>query len=469
MSQTSGLSRPAREERRSTRVEEAIPITVIGVDSARGPYREQVCTTAVSYHGCKYESKYDVLNDAFVILEINREGQNLAPIVARGRVKWAKRPGFGGGSYQTAIELEEPGNVWGITAPPKDWLELAAKPKSKTDPSKPQPFLVARPEQAATPVEESNSAIAAPPNEPKTLPSAAATSRPVSDLMRNFQAQMEGLISEAAASAVQERASATVTEARLTIKEEARRALAEAAAAQATPLIQQSIRQFKQASQETTLAFQVQWTLQLEDEVKKALGRIESRHHELDSVAESMAASAIERLQRAIEASRRDGIDRIIAGLKEQFTPLVEQARSAATDLTAAKTAAAQLLDDSLEKFSARAQEICAKAEEKFSQTVRQRLDSAQQEIDRSSVIATNLALDSFRETSEQYEREVRARIESSVGPASTAALAALRESAEAARRRFVEELNERTREHFEQIANAINGLGKAPAPGQAG
>ena len=58
---------------------------MIGVDSARGPYREQVCTTAVSYHGCKYESKYDVLNDAFVILEINNNNSNSTPVIARGQ------------------------------------------------------------------------------------------------------------------------------------------------------------------------------------------------------------------------------------------------------------------------------------------------------------------------------------------------------------------------------------------------
>ncbi|MFZ0881483.1 MAG: hypothetical protein WA002_18450, partial [Candidatus Acidiferrales bacterium] len=61
-------------------------------------------------------------------------------------MKWAKRPGFVGGAYLTAVELEEPGNIWGLQAPPKDWLEIAERAKAGGDASKPQPFLVSRPE-----------------------------------------------------------------------------------------------------------------------------------------------------------------------------------------------------------------------------------------------------------------------------------------------------------------------------------
>ncbi len=463
VSQTSGIVRPAASTRRSTRVEEAIPITVVGVDSARGPYREQVCTSALSFHGCKYESKFDVLNNSIVILELGGENADSPPVTARGRVKWAKRPGFAGGTYQTAIELEEPGNIWGLNAPPIDWLELAASPKTNGDAGKPQPFLVSRPDMIAAAAAEPAhvSASAGVMTETGTRQSVTVAPRPMGDLMRNFQSEMEGILSEAAAAAVRERAAASLDEARAAIKEEARRALAEAAASQATPLIEHSLRQFKQASHETALAFQVQWTLQLEDDVKKALGRIEARHNELGALSESMAASAIEKLQRAIEASRRDGIDRIIAGLKEQFTPLVEQAKSVAAELNACKVEAATILDASLEKFSARAEEICTRVESKLEETLQKRLEKAQQEIDRSGMIATNLALDSLHQASEQHEGEVRARLENDVAPASALALAALRESAEEARRKFIDELNERTRRHFEKIGSAITGLGR--------
>ena len=279
--------------------------------------------------------------------------------------------------------------------------------------------------------------------------------------MRNFQAEMESFLSQAASAAIRERVTATMEEARTMLREEAKRALAETAAMQATPLIEQSLRQFKHASQETTLACQVQWSLKLEEDIAKALGRIEERHGELDAVAEGMAASAIQRLQRALEASRRDGIERIISGLKEQFTPLVEQAKSATAELSACKVEASKVFEQSLEQFSSRTEEICTRLEQKFEAALAERLESAQQELDRSSMIATSVALDSLRQSSEQYEAEVRAKLQREVAPVSEEALAALKQTAGEVRREFAEEMNDHTRRHFEEISAAIAGLGK--------
>jgi hypothetical protein len=283
----------------------------------------------------------------------------------------------------------------------------------------------------------------------------------VGDLMRNFQMEMESFLSEAASAAVRERVTATMEDARVMLREEAKRALAETAAMQATPLIEQSLRQFKHASQETTLAFQVQWSLKLEEDIAKAIGRIEERHGELDAVAEGMAASAIQRLQRALEASRRDGIDRIISGLKEQFTPLVEQAKTATAELSACKLEASRVFQQSLEEFSARTEEICGRLEQKFEAALAERLDAAQQELDRSTMIATGVALDSLRQSSQQYEAEVRTRLQKEVAPVSEEALAAIKQTAGEVRREFAEEMNDRTRRHFEEISMAIADLGK--------
>lgn len=463
MSQTSGVNRPAHAARRSTRLEETIPITIIGVDSARGPYREQVFTSAISFHGCKYESKFDVLNNSLVILELGGETPSTPTITARGRVKWAKRPGFVGGPHLTAIELEQPGNIWGVDTQPKDWLEIAERIKAGGDSSKPQPFLVTKPEpvQATPAAHEQESASRSFAAENATPERAAASARPVGDLMRNFQAEMESFLSEAANVAVRDRANASIEEARVTLREEAKRALAETAAMQATPLIEQSLRQFKQASQETTLAYQVQWTLKLEEDMRNALTRIETRHGELESAAEKMAGSSIQRLQRALETSRRDGIDRIIAGLKEQFTPLVEQAKAATAELSACKAEASKVFEQSLEKFSAKTEEICARLEQKFEAALSERLEAAAEELDRSSMIATNVALDSLRLTSQQHEGEIRARLQREIAPVSEEALAALKQTAEEARRQFSEELNERARRHFEEIGVAIAELGR--------
>lgn len=150
MSQTSTANESLRSARRSTRIDQSIPLTIIGVDSARGPYREDVATVTISGHGCKYESKYDVLHGSVVILELNGHKPGSPSNTARGRVKWAKRPGIPGGMYETAIELDEPGNIWGVDSPPQDWLNAVKTQAHQAEAPKTKPFAVARPEPVST-------------------------------------------------------------------------------------------------------------------------------------------------------------------------------------------------------------------------------------------------------------------------------------------------------------------------------
>src|SRR5579862_7375723 len=94
----------------------------MGVDSYRGPYREEVSTVSVSCHGCKYESKHDVLTNSWVMIEIKTDDPEKAVVRTRGLVKWVQRAIDSGGVQQTAIELEDPGNVWGVQNAPEDWF-----------------------------------------------------------------------------------------------------------------------------------------------------------------------------------------------------------------------------------------------------------------------------------------------------------------------------------------------------------
>ncbi len=116
--------------RRSTRVNRAVQLAVEGVDSFRGPYHEEVSTITVNAHGCMYESNHEVLNNAFVVLQLN--GKDAKPVSARGHVKWTQRPVQTGGLHLTAIELDAPGNIWGIDSPPGDWLPFCGPLESRT-------------------------------------------------------------------------------------------------------------------------------------------------------------------------------------------------------------------------------------------------------------------------------------------------------------------------------------------------
>src|ERR1700689_4973543 len=105
MSETRKTSDVGRSLRRTTRLNQIIPLIVVGVDSYRGPYREEVSTVTINCHGCRYESKHEVFTNAWVILELPAKKPGGPPTTARGIVKWVERSVNHGGPQQTAVEL----------------------------------------------------------------------------------------------------------------------------------------------------------------------------------------------------------------------------------------------------------------------------------------------------------------------------------------------------------------------------
>src|ERR1700735_1319720 len=187
-----------REARRSTRRDQAVLITVSGVDSCRGPYSEKVSTLTISCHGCKYQSKYQVLPDALVTLELNAEKGDSPKISARGRVKSVQRDYDTGRPLYTAVEFENPYNIWKIDSPPDDWLPFCEEPKRRTESSATKPLTVMRPE-LAPPIADAESALTTNPGEVMRAPQMSSGNRLVGQLMGEFQQQMEIMISEAGA------------------------------------------------------------------------------------------------------------------------------------------------------------------------------------------------------------------------------------------------------------------------------
>jgi hypothetical protein len=110
---------PGTQKRRSTRIVQAVPITVTGTDALGQPFKERTTTVMVNCHGCKYQSKHYVPKNSIVTLDIPRpEG---GPFHTQGRVVWVQRPRTVRELFQIGLEFEVPGNFWGIAFPPEDW------------------------------------------------------------------------------------------------------------------------------------------------------------------------------------------------------------------------------------------------------------------------------------------------------------------------------------------------------------
>ncbi len=118
---------PGTQKRRSTRIVQAVPITVTGVDALGQPFKERTTTVMVNCHGCKYQSKHYVPKNSTVSLEIPRPEASQPARSVQGRVVWVQRPRTVRELFQIGLEFEVPGNFWGIAFPPEDWAASTAE------------------------------------------------------------------------------------------------------------------------------------------------------------------------------------------------------------------------------------------------------------------------------------------------------------------------------------------------------
>ena len=125
MPETAATMHPETRKRRSTRIEQAVPLVVSGVDALGRPFQEHTSTLIINCHGTRYQSKHYVLKNMWVTLEVPHPESGHNPRAVRGKVTWIQRPHSVRQLFQIALELENPGNVWGIAFPPEDWFPFA--------------------------------------------------------------------------------------------------------------------------------------------------------------------------------------------------------------------------------------------------------------------------------------------------------------------------------------------------------
>ncbi len=167
MSESSLSNDPVPQKRRSTRIVQAVPLTVSGTDALGQPFKERTTTVMVNCHGCKYQSKHYVPKNSMVNLEIPRPEPGTTPRQIQGRVVWVQRPRTVRELFQIGLEFETPANVWGIAFPPDDWEPAPAEPGS-TKPAA----------GAVTSVAPATPAASAPPSSAPVSVPAAVTPPP---------------------------------------------------------------------------------------------------------------------------------------------------------------------------------------------------------------------------------------------------------------------------------------------------
>src|SRR5216684_2072609 len=200
-------------KRRSTRIVQAVPLAVTGVDALGRPFAERTSSLIVNCHGCRYQSKHYVLKNMWVVLEIPHPETGQPPRTVRGRVAWIQRPRTVKQLFQVALELEVSGNVWGIAFPPEDWtafpeltqvvMKLDAAPEaSPLPPPMAEPDVTLHLGEAELPPVTEADNLRVFPSPTSTTDASLQLARQVARLVADAKQQIQAATREAASHAV---------------------------------------------------------------------------------------------------------------------------------------------------------------------------------------------------------------------------------------------------------------------------
>lgn len=169
MSTTSDKSSKYFPIRRSTRLPLEVPVRVSSADP-KVKFAEDCTTVTVSAHGCGVISPRQLATGTRVDLEIvadkKKAGARVLELVPLNDEET---------SWLLGMELEHPGNFWGIKYAPADWAEEELEPAASTTSTAAAAVIKTAPAKAPTlPIQKQE----ATPSPASKVPSAAAPAKP---------------------------------------------------------------------------------------------------------------------------------------------------------------------------------------------------------------------------------------------------------------------------------------------------
>jgi hypothetical protein len=380
MSETVAHQNEELRKRRSTRIMQAVPLSVSGVDALGRPFTERTSTLIINCHGCRFQSKHYVLKNMWVTLEVPRAEAGQAPRTVRGRIAWIQRPRTVRQLFQVALELETPGNTWGIAFPPPDWFS----------PSESVGVSGANPGSGAAAPEVSETAEI---HLPLTEPESAAM--PAQDNLRVFPAPASA--TDASLQLARHMAR-LMADAKQQIQTAAREVAAQAVANERRASMEEWERKFSIARE------------QLAQQVSGAIARIQEESDTRSRVAHAAAAEALQtelpqwiapRLEELTRELTQRISDRATAERSEQTQHLANAVESLGT--------LCQQAEESGARLRAEAQQAETQIANRASEAVRQVDDVARQR---------EVAADAHREAMSAAANEIREQAAASLSAA---------------------------------------------------
>ena len=408
---------PEASKRRSTRIVQAVPLTVVGVDALGRPFQERTSTLIINCHGCRYQSKHYVLKNMWVNLEVPHQEAGHPARTVRARVMWIQRPRTVRELFQVGVELEVTGNFWGIAFPPSDWFPfpegLAAVPPPSVSTKPPAP-----PEESTwptaspgAPAEGNVRTLPLPPIEPAVSIDSAAAPQ-IARVVEEAKQDLQAVLRRSAAEAVSLEARPLVASLELQLKGIAEKSVEAAAVSAAEKALQQ-------AKQVQVEAFLQECSHGIAETAKRAAQQLASQLEQLEKERSAAFEQGLEtRIQATLERLQNQAAGLqppaapagsptaqvAIPGVQELEQRIHAQIEQANTSLAEIEDASRHLRDQAVSAFNSAQSDWNARVEANLSAVV----DRWHQQIE--SSIET--AKEQLAEQLAQHARSVGERVE---------------------------------------------------------
>jgi len=433
------------QKRRSSRIEKAIPLAVQGVDASRAPFREEVTTVAISCHGCSYQMKHEVLPGALVILDMGQRGNGYSDWPAPARVKWIQKLNDAtDAAYGIAVEFESAGNIWGISSPPEDWFPVqGSKVAEPPNPGR-ELRLVTRTESQtiAVPARSGGATLA---SLSKKSEGPASASPWFSDLMAGISNQIQTTVTEIAAVTLANERSRMLAEFRVQLQNEAAGTIEHVIETSKEELARRALKVLNEATEATVRTSHERLLGAIEQDMENARQRMLVQGNELNQRVASMATRTIEQLQRNIETSRAEAVARLVSRLREQVTPVLDEARADFQKLVASQTV-----------FKEESQAIYARVTSELESGVNAKLMQTHDELDKRSSVVVTECNEKLLALSQTFENVARDSIETLIARATENAKNNLEARASEISSDFTDGLEGHVRDYLEFIGDSI-------------
>jgi hypothetical protein len=451
-------------KRRSTRLDQAVPVTVHGSDAFRAPYLERVSTLAVNCHGCRYHSKYDVLQGSTVFLEVNQQDENHTIGTCRARVKSILRLMTKERPFEVALELETPGNVWGVAPSPEDWFPV--QEISIAEPE--EPLAVQRPLARAEsrPSLVSEQGLAKVSN--RMGSEAAGMLSPVlAQLVSGLGEQIQLMAAKSAALAIDQEKGRHLAEFRSQLQIEASRTLDSVLAATRDELRHKMQEELTQVRDEVTRTAQERWSKKVEKDLAVIAERVAVQNAGLSERVEGMTAIAVERLQTSIEDAQINAASQFMAGVQDQLAPLMEEVETTVRKVSASEKelkgislAAAQQLQVFLQQAMRKAAiEVKGKlsgCEKDFESNLNTKVAKANEDLEKRSGAVVDESVETLRRLSQSCEKAVHSYLQTQASSVVDQIVKSVREKTADISQQLAGEIEAQTRRYFESIGAVL-------------